>query len=145
VIQAGAIGNGGEIFVLDMGEPVCIADLARDLIRHSGLRPDVDIDIEYIGMRPGEKLVEELHFHDEPQSQTIHPKIVVAECRAAGRRDIRAALSRLMELATLSPDEVPAELEQIVPEYRPNGERSIQVHAFQPHAEPAPQLLRRSA
>ncbi|MBL8848596.1 MAG: polysaccharide biosynthesis protein [Planctomycetaceae bacterium] len=136
VIQAGAIGNGGEIFVLDMGEPVNIADLARDLIRYSGLRPDVDIDIEYVGMRPGEKLVEELHFHDEPQYPTIHPKIVVAACRAAGRNDIRTALSRLADLATMSPDEVPAELEQIVPEYRPHGERLI---------ETAPQLLRRSA
>ena len=106
VIQAGAIGNGGEIFVLDMGEPVWITDLAADLIRHSGLRPNIDIDIEFVGTRPGEKLVEELHFHDERHLPTSHPKIMVAESRAWETETVRSALTELVELAHVAPSDV---------------------------------------
>ncbi|MGE5553665.1 MAG: polysaccharide biosynthesis protein [Betaproteobacteria bacterium] len=76
VIQAGALGEGGEIFLLNMGEPVRILDLARDLIRLSGLEPDVDIPIVFSGPRPGEKLFEELHAEGEEVLPTSHPKIV---------------------------------------------------------------------
>lgn len=77
VIQAGAIARGGEIFVLDMGEPVKIADLARDLIKLSGLKPDIDIKIEYTGLRPGEKLYEELLMDEIALTSTEHKKIFV--------------------------------------------------------------------
>ena len=77
VIQAGALAKGGEIFVLDMGEPVKIVDLARDLIRLSGLEPDIDIKIEFTGLRPGEKMYEELCLDKEGMDQTRHEKIFV--------------------------------------------------------------------
>ena len=79
VIQAGALADGAEVFVLDMGEPVKIVDLARDLIRLSGLKPDVDIKIEYTGLRPGEKLYEELLMAEEGLEQTAHKKIFIGK------------------------------------------------------------------
>jgi FlaA1/EpsC-like NDP-sugar epimerase len=78
VLQAAALGRGGEVFVLDMGEPVRIVDLARDLIRLSGLEPGRDIQITYTGLRPGEKLAEELFGPGEEHSRTAHDKILVA-------------------------------------------------------------------
>jgi FlaA1/EpsC-like NDP-sugar epimerase len=83
IIQAGALGEGGEIFLLNMGEPVRILDLARDLIRLSGLEPDVDIPIVFSGPRPGEKLFEELHTEGEDVLPTPHPKIVKLYSAAA--------------------------------------------------------------
>ncbi len=81
ILQAGVIGRGGEIFVLDMGEPVKISYLAEQLIRLSGKTPGEDIEIVYTGLRPGEKLYEEL-FHDaEKLAETSHPKILLAHCR----------------------------------------------------------------
>jgi FlaA1/EpsC-like NDP-sugar epimerase len=79
ILQAGALGSGGEIFVLDMGDPVKILDLAHDLIKFSGLRPDQDIAIEFIGLRPGEKLVEELLTAEEGLTQTSYEKIFVGK------------------------------------------------------------------
>lgn len=79
VLQAGAMAVGGEIFVLDMGEPVKIDDLARDLIHLSGFKPDVDINIEYTGLRPGEKMYEELNLSDENVTRTSHEKIFVCK------------------------------------------------------------------
>jgi len=75
VLQAGAYAKGGEIFILDMGNPVRIDDLARDLIRLSGLVPDIDVPIEYIGLRPGEKMKEELFLPNESIDRTEHMKI----------------------------------------------------------------------
>jgi FlaA1/EpsC-like NDP-sugar epimerase len=75
VIQAGAMGSGGEIFVLDMGEPVKIWDLASNMIRLAGLEPGRDVELREVGLRPGEKLDEELSFEDEQEEATIHPKI----------------------------------------------------------------------
>jgi FlaA1/EpsC-like NDP-sugar epimerase len=77
VIQAGNLGEGGEIFVLDMGEPVKIVDLARDLITLSGLQPGRDIEVEFIGPRPGEKMSERLFGKDETHTLTDHEKIFV--------------------------------------------------------------------
>jgi FlaA1/EpsC-like NDP-sugar epimerase len=82
VLQAGAIGSGGEIMILDMGEPVKILDLARETIKLSGLRPDVDIQIKFIGMRPGEKLAESLGYDTEKLMKTVHPKIFVGTMSA---------------------------------------------------------------
>ena len=75
IIQAGAIGESGEIYVLDMGEPVKILDLAQSMIRLSGKEPDRDIPIEFIGVRAGEKLHEELWGENETVGETAHPKI----------------------------------------------------------------------
>jgi FlaA1/EpsC-like NDP-sugar epimerase len=78
VLQAAALGKGGELFMLDMGEPVKIVDLARDMIRLSGLEEGVDIEIEFTGIRPGEKLYEEMFFSHEVAEPTGHPKILRA-------------------------------------------------------------------
>jgi FlaA1/EpsC-like NDP-sugar epimerase len=83
VLQAGALGRGGELFVLDMGESVKIVDLARDLIRLSGLEEGVDVDIEFSGVRPGEKLYEEVLFGDEAIRPTAHPKVLCTDLTAA--------------------------------------------------------------
>ncbi len=77
VLEAGAMAGGGEIFVLDMGEPVLISDLARDMIRLSGLQPDKDIQIIYTGLRPGEKLFEEISLADEDVDRTTNKKIMI--------------------------------------------------------------------
>jgi FlaA1/EpsC-like NDP-sugar epimerase len=95
ILQAGAIGKGGEIFALDMGEPVKIAYLAEQLIRLSGKTPGEDVEIVYTGLRPGEKLFEEL-FHDaEKPADTGHPKIHLARCRQVDAATLEKSLSGL--------------------------------------------------
>jgi FlaA1/EpsC-like NDP-sugar epimerase len=79
VIQAGAMAEGGEVFILDMGQPVKIVDLARDLIQLSGFKPDMDIKLEFTGLRPGEKLYEELLLKEEGIQKTRHEKILVVK------------------------------------------------------------------
>ncbi|MGH8282096.1 MAG: polysaccharide biosynthesis protein, partial [Gammaproteobacteria bacterium] len=96
ILQAGAIGKGGEIFVLDMGEPVLIRDLAEKMILLSGLQPGRDIRIEYIGLRPGEKLHEELFYAQEELRRTVHPKVLLASCCSVDMESIRAGLTRLV-------------------------------------------------
>ncbi|MEO6393542.1 MAG: nucleoside-diphosphate sugar epimerase/dehydratase [Pyrinomonadaceae bacterium] len=99
VLQAGAMGAGGEIFVLDMGEPVKILDLARDTITLSGLKPFEDIDIVFTGTRPGEKLFEELVTDGEHASKTRHPKIFVGKIEEFADEKVTAALDRLQILS----------------------------------------------
>ncbi len=99
VLKAGANANGGEIFVLDMGEPVKILDLARNMIELAGLRPDVDIEIEYIGLRPGEKLYEEKLMSEEGLRQTENHLIHVAEPIHIDTTDFLEKLDKLMCLA----------------------------------------------
>ena len=82
-LQAGALGKGGELFMLDMGAPVKVVDLARDLIRLSGLKEGDDIAIEFTGIRPGEKLYEEMFFSDELAEPTEHPKVLRARKETA--------------------------------------------------------------
>ena len=117
VLQAGLMGQGGEIFVLDMGEPVKIVDLAKQLIRLSGLTED-DIKIEYSGLRPGEKLYEELLADNEHTLPTPHPKLRIAQARKADS----AWLEKLLEWtddATMPDVEVKTALQCWVPEYQP--------------------------
>jgi FlaA1/EpsC-like NDP-sugar epimerase len=119
ILQAGSMGEGGEIFILDMGTPIKIADMARDLIRLSGFEPEVDIKIEYIGMRPGEKLYEELITDGENIVPTRHEKIMVLkgiEC------DLELLNGKIDELAGLAQgqnaDGIKEKLRQILPEYQ---------------------------
>ena len=99
VLQAGAMGEGGEIFILNMGEPVRILDLARETIRLSGLRPHEDIEIVFTGVRPGEKLFEELETAEEELIKTLHPKIFIGKISAYPHGLIQQALHRLTVLA----------------------------------------------
>jgi FlaA1/EpsC-like NDP-sugar epimerase len=117
VIQAGAMGRGGEIFVLDMGKPVKIVDLAADMIRLSGLEIGKDIEIQFSGLRPGEKLYEELNVPGEKPVPTKHPKIVVVNSVRRDLREIVETLDQLGNVADLSGDLIRAELQQIVPEF----------------------------
>jgi FlaA1/EpsC-like NDP-sugar epimerase len=99
VIQAGTMGEGGEIFILDMGEPVRILDLARDFITLSGLKPYEDIDIVFTGTRPGEKLFEELQTNEETMTKTRHPKIFIGKIAAYAEERVSRTLLRLTALA----------------------------------------------
>ncbi len=124
VLEAAAMGEGGETFVLDMGEPVRIVDLARDLITLSGFVPDVDVKIEFTGLRPGEKLFEELAHAEEHADRTRHPKIFVGRGAPRTWEDMAAAIERLSAMADASSDAIRAELKAAVPEYERGGPRS---------------------
>ena len=120
VLQAAATSAGGEIVLLDMGEPVRIVDLARDMITLSGLRVGEDIDIAFTGVRPGEKLFEELHTEGENIAATTHPKIKIWKHRPTEWERIEQVLGELAELASCSDRErIVAALRRLVPEYVP--------------------------
>ena len=119
VLQAGAMGEGGEIFILDMGQPVKILDLAKDLITLSGLKPYKDIDIVITGVRPGEKLREELEITEEGMSKTRHPKIFIGKLTAYPEEKMRQALAHLATLVCgASDDEIRRYLCELLPEAR---------------------------
>ena len=119
VLQAGLMGQGGKIFVLDMGEPVKIVDLARDLIRLSGLKEE-DIKIEYTGLRPGEKLYEELLADSEHTLETPHPKLRIAQARNVDAAWVNELLEWVGFANEVWPDDVVKQkLQQLVPEYVP--------------------------
>jgi FlaA1/EpsC-like NDP-sugar epimerase len=122
VLRSAALGNGGEIFVLDMGKPVKIVDLARRMIELSGLKPDEDIQIEFIGVRPGEKLFEELSHEGENFLPTAHAKILrlVSEpCELAQVQNILNDFGRRMDHA--GAEELKRMLRKAVPEYAPQS------------------------
>ncbi|MCK4390921.1 MAG: polysaccharide biosynthesis protein [Desulfobacterales bacterium] len=124
ILQAGAMGEGGEIFVLDMGPPIKIDDMARDLIRLSGFEPDVDIKIEYIGLRPGEKLHEELITEGEGVVRTTHEKIMVLRGTACDQAFLNGKIDELTRLARdQDAEKIKAKLQEIVPEYSPAASR----------------------
>ena len=119
VLQAGAMGQGGEIYILDMGEPVKIVDLARDLIVLSGLRPMEDIEIRFSGMRPGEKLFEELSTDAEHAEKTKHPKVFVGRIKPHDWSVVEPGVRALCELASAGNlDNVRTALGELVPEFR---------------------------
>ncbi len=118
VMQAGLMGKGGEIFVMDMGEPVKIVDLARDMIRLSGYL-DGDVRIEFIGLRPGEKLYEELLTDDEKTLPTPHPKLRIARAQAMLAGEELDRLKAWLEGPPLEEQEIKLRLMQLVPEYAP--------------------------
>jgi FlaA1/EpsC-like NDP-sugar epimerase len=135
VIQAGAMGQGGEIFVLEMGEPVRIIDLAHDMIRLSGLTVGQDIDIEFTGLRPGEKLYEELHVHGETHMPTRHPKIRVAMAiKTMTAEEIAAGIEHLESLVDAPADLILEQLQKIVVQYTPDFVPSSAPRLFDPAA-----------
>jgi len=135
VLQAAAMGAGGEIFVLDMGESVKIVDLARDLISLSGLAAD-DIEIVYTGLRPGEKLYEELYFDDERRVATGHPKVFCALHRPTSLAEAEGVIDELVDVLEESADAVRSRMRELVPEYgRHCGDDEIQSAPRKAHAK----------
>lgn len=118
VLQAGAMAEGGEVFVLDMGEPVKIYDLARDMITLSGMIPEVDIEIKFTGLRPGEKLFEELLSAEDGTEATQHKKIFTAMIKCVDKTKLDFQIRRILEQTT--GDNVVEVLKETVPTYRPN-------------------------
>ena len=118
VLQAASMGKGGEIFLLDMGEPVKIVDLARELITLSGFRPGEDIEIAFTGLRPGEKLFEELSIKGEDMQETRHPKIGIWKNIPMDRDKLRQGIAQLVALAgTGEHNAITAKIKELVPEY----------------------------
>jgi len=118
ILEAAVVGQGGEIFVLDMGEPVMISYLAEQLILLSGKRPGKDIEIVYTGLRPGEKLYEELFHSAEQIRATAHAKLLLADCRTVDGSTLEAGLALLGDRArTGSEEQIRAALLALVPEH----------------------------
>ncbi len=137
VLQAGALGRGGEIFVLDMGEPVKVVDLARDLIALSGLREGEDIEIEFTGVRPGEKLFEELSLAEEGAERTGHPKVFIGRIKPHAWETVRTFVQELERAAT-QPDGqgVKALLARYIPEYcQQSNDGAAVIKSAAPRAE----------
>ncbi len=126
IMQAGAMGQGGEIFVLDMGSLVKVLDLARDMITLSGLEPDRDIKIEFTGLRQGEKLYEELLIDGERIKATLHDKIKVAEAETIEFHSLLSNIENLLNsLQEGFSEETTIRVKEIVPEYNPEGGGSV--------------------
>jgi FlaA1/EpsC-like NDP-sugar epimerase len=120
ILQAGAMGKGGEIFLLEMGTSIKIVDMAKDLIRLSGFEPEIDIEIEYIGLRPGEKLSEELIIEGEDVIPTSHEKIMVLKGMDCNLQLLNGEIDQLMQIAKdQDTQKIKAKLKEIVPEYVP--------------------------
>ena len=123
VLEAGSMGNGGEIFVFDMGKPVAIADLARKMIRLYGLIPNIDVNITYSGLRPGEKLYEELLNDAENTTRTYHEKILIAQVREVSFELVKQNTLELETILSTTNDEMllVTKMKELVPEYISNN------------------------
>jgi FlaA1/EpsC-like NDP-sugar epimerase len=140
VVQAGAMGEGGEIFALDMGEPVRIVDLAEDMIRLSGLEPGADIDIVFSGIRPGEKLFEELGFDAEAMDKTRHPKIFQGNLEPMSAPDVDLHLERIGACRqSETRAEVMEALRGLVPELQEDARERPRLPGDPPHPAGAAQ------
>ena len=128
VLEAATMGKGDEIFVFDMGEPVKIVDLAKNMIRLAGLELDKDIQLKFIGLRPGEKLYEELLNNEENTIPTIHKKIFLAKVRSYVYADVVKSLDRLKENSdTMYKEETVACMKKIVPEFKSCNSRYVKL------------------
>jgi FlaA1/EpsC-like NDP-sugar epimerase len=122
VLEAATMGQGGEVFVFDMGESVKIIDLAKKMITLSGLRVDKDIEIRYTGLRPGEKLYEELLNNDENTLPTHHPKILIAEVNTPSYALMEVATNELNQLLSSGDNNsIVAKIKEMIPEYKSNN------------------------
>ena len=125
ILQAGSLGLGGEVFILDMGEPIKIVDIANELIRLSGYEPELDISIKFTGARPGEKKVEELSLEREQSDKTKHEKIFVLNDPGITDEVLSKVYTRVRELKTdlqkKTPIEIRYKLSEILPEYNPES------------------------
>lgn len=126
VIQAGMMGRGGETFVLDMGEPIRIVDLATDMVRLSGLRLGEDIELTFVGTRPGEKLFEELVVHGEEHIATPHPKIIAVKGIPGGDVRLGGQIDRLVGLADGPNEVIVEELQRLQPDFRRDENVSLE-------------------
>ena len=127
VLQAGYYANGGEIFVLDMGQPVKIDDLARRMIKLSGFEPDVDIQIEYTGLRPGEKLYEELLMSEEGLEKTKNDLIFIGKLSDVDADEFFTKLAYLRDECYLNGDNIRNSVRNLVPTYHPENEGAVNV------------------
>lgn len=118
VLEAGTMGKGGEIYVFEMGEPVRIVDLAHRMIRLSGFEPEEDIKVEFTGLRPGEKLYEELLSDLEKTKATHHPKILIAQVKPESHEELQGAFGKLLKnLERQGKEDIVKEMKVLVPEY----------------------------
>jgi len=119
VLEAGCMGNGGEIYIFDMGEPVKIYDLARRMITLAGFKPDVDIKIEEVGLRPGEKLYEELLNDKEKTTATVNKKIMIAKVKTYNYKDVCRSIDKIIALAAAGNiHDMVFAMKEFVPEYK---------------------------
>ena len=144
VLQSAALGSGGEIYVLDMGEPIRIVDLAKDIIRLAGLPPDA-IEIRFSGARPGEKLFEELYFDSETTLATDHPKIRAAWHRPVDYKEQLQTVSDLKDLENAPRDQIIRALHDLIPEFRKEAkdtpstvQSAVAVETDKPHSIVSP-------
>jgi len=125
VMQAGAIGKGGEVFVLDMGEPITILDLAKEMIRLSGLEPDKDIPIVFTKPRPGEKFFEEILTAEEGTIATQYQKIFTAKLSEIDEEKLNSNLVKLKEAANgLDKEKIKTVFKELIPTYQPDISQS---------------------
>lgn len=131
VLEAAAMGKGGEIYLFDMGEPVKIADLAASMIKLAGLIPDKDIEIIFTGLRPGEKLYEELLLVEEQTISTYHPKIKISKIISHSFLYVQHVIEELLTLNSLNNDfDMVKKMKEIIPDYKSKNSRYEQIDYY---------------